>query len=63
MMKKTLQVAAYNRIYTVNCALFCDSSLLIMIAKDEKSDVFSYCEKSKGDVFARSHTKSSNKGL
>jgi len=26
----------------LNCALFCDSSLLSQSAKEEKSDVFSY---------------------
>jgi len=46
----------------LNCALLCDSSLLIS-AKDKKSEVFSYFMKVKCEFLARSHTVSLNKGL
>ena len=39
----------------LNCALLCDSTLPIMIAKDKKSEVFSYFKKVKGEFLARSH--------
>jgi len=47
----------------LNCALLCDSSPLIMSAKDKKSEVFSYFIKVKCEFLARSHTISLNKGL
>ena len=46
-------------LYKLKCALLCDSSLLIMSAKDDKSDVFSYSNIAKGEFLARSHTISS----
>jgi len=45
------------------CFTFCDSSLLIMSAKDKKWEVFSYFQKAKGEFLARSYTISSNKLL
>jgi len=47
----------------VNCALLCDSSLLIVSAKDKKSAVFSYFKKVKCEFLTRSHTMSLNKGF
>jgi len=47
----------------LNCVLLCVSSLLIMSAKDKKSEVFSYLKKVKRGFLARSHTISLNKGL
>ena len=38
------------------CGLLCDSSLLIMNAKDKKSEVFSYFKKVQCEFLARSHT-------
>jgi len=37
----------------LNYALLCDSSLLVMSAKDKKSEVFSYLIKAKGEFLAR----------
>jgi len=49
----------------INFASLCDSSLLIMSAKDNKSDVFSSFKKARGEFLARSHTISflQTKGL
>jgi len=47
----------------LNCALFCDSSRLIMSAKYQQSEAFSYFKKVKCGFLARSHTISLNKGL
>jgi len=51
------------KLFMLNCALFCDSSLLIMSAKDKKSEIFSYFNKGKCEFPSRSHTISLNKGL
>jgi len=51
------------KLYRLNCALLCDSSLLIISAKDKKSEVFSHFKKVKCEFLARSHTISLNKGL
>jgi len=50
----------------LNCALLCDLSLLIMSAKDKKSEVFSYCikvKKDKCEFHSRNHAISLKKGL
>ena len=51
------------KLFRINCALLCDSSLFIMSSQDKKSEVFSYFQNFKGEVLARSHTNSSNKGF
>jgi len=43
--------------------VLCHSSLFIMSAKDEKSDVFSSFKKAKGEFLAGSHAFCSNKRL
>jgi len=48
---------------TLHYALLCNSSLLIMSAKDKKSEVFSYFWKVKCEFIASSHTLYLNKGL
>jgi len=39
------------QLFLLNCALLCDSSLLILSAKDKKSEVFSYLKKRQMLIF------------
>jgi len=43
----------FPKLYGVNCALLCHPPLLIVNAKDKKSDVFSYFEKVKGEFICK----------
>jgi len=47
----------------LNCVLLGNSSLLIMSAKDKKSEGFRYFYKVKCEFLARSHAISLSKGL
>jgi len=54
---------SYYKLCRLNCALLCDSSLLIMSAKDKKSEIFNYVKNVKCGFLASSYTISLNKGL